>query len=421
MRQGIVLLHRYVGLAVTIFLVIAGLTGSLLAFNHELEEVINPQLMLVDPPSAEALPLSPLVLRQRVQGQFPNAEVNYVPLRLEHGKAVRFHIEPKTDPGTSPLYDNEVFIDPYTGKILGTRKWGDITQGMKNLMPFIYRLHYTLALDKLGAYAMGIVALVWTIDCFGGLFLTLPVAARRGRDASSNPRKGWWSRWAPAWGLRWKAGGYRLNFDLHRAGALWTWAMLLVFAWSSVGFNLRDIYNPIMGTVFSTQMEIAAIPKLGTKQKEPGIDWPAALARGRELIAEESLRIGMVLEAEEALQYNPAKGIYRFRARTSSDIRDHGGSTSIYFDANTGERRAVYIPTGVASGDTVSTWIMTLHMGRIWGLPMQIFVFVMGLVVTLLSLTGLVIWLKKRRARNSKTQKTIEPAARQGSFQAGLR
>ena len=38
------LLHRYAGLAMTVFLIIVGLTGSLLAFYNELEHAINPHL-----------------------------------------------------------------------------------------------------------------------------------------------------------------------------------------------------------------------------------------------------------------------------------------------------------------------------------------------------------------------------------------
>ena len=34
--------------------------------------------------------------------------------------------------------------------------------------------------------------------------------------------------------------------DLHRAGGLWLWAMLFVFAWSSVAFNLTPAYDAVM-------------------------------------------------------------------------------------------------------------------------------------------------------------------------------
>jgi uncharacterized iron-regulated membrane protein len=40
-----------------------------------------------------------------------------------------------------------------------------------------------------------------------------------------------------------------------------------------------------------------------------------------------------------------------------------------------------------------------LHSGRIAGVPGRILLSVMGLVVAMLSLTGIVIWLKKRQAR----------------------
>lgn len=42
MRPLLVLLHRYLGLATALFLALAGLTGSLLAFQHEIDEWLNP-------------------------------------------------------------------------------------------------------------------------------------------------------------------------------------------------------------------------------------------------------------------------------------------------------------------------------------------------------------------------------------------
>ena len=40
-----VVTHRYAGLAMTVFLIIVGLTGSLLAFYAELEQALNPQFL----------------------------------------------------------------------------------------------------------------------------------------------------------------------------------------------------------------------------------------------------------------------------------------------------------------------------------------------------------------------------------------
>ena len=127
---------------------------------------------------------------------------------------------------------SRLFLDPWSGEELGRRRPGDLSQGLINLMPFLLELHYTLALGGTGFQILGIVALVWTIDCFIGFYLTLPVSTGA-----------FWRRWKPSWLVKWRAGAYRLNFDLHRAGGLWVWAMLLIFAWSSVMFNLRSVYH----------------------------------------------------------------------------------------------------------------------------------------------------------------------------------
>ncbi len=46
-----------------------------------------------------------------------------------------------------------------------------------------------------------------------------------------------------------------------------------------------------------------------------------------------------------------------------------------------------------------------LHSGRILGLPGRILISLMGLVVAALSVTGVVIWARKRRARLAATRR----------------
>ena len=51
---------------------------------------------------------------------------------------------------------------------------GDLSQGLINLMPVIYDLHWRLALGDLGQWTLGVLALIWTIDCFVGILPSLP-------------------------------------------------------------------------------------------------------------------------------------------------------------------------------------------------------------------------------------------------------
>src|SRR5690606_13559522 len=95
-----------------------------------------------------------------------------------------------------------------------------------------------------------------TLDCFVALYLTLPQRREsashllRSTQSGNAEAKTWWQRWKPAWRIRWRQGGYKLTFDLHRAGGLWLWLILLVFAGSSVYMNLGDtVYTWAMRAV----------------------------------------------------------------------------------------------------------------------------------------------------------------------------
>jgi uncharacterized iron-regulated membrane protein len=399
MRSLVVAVHRYVGLVLAGFLLLAGVTGSLLAWNEELDAALNPALFRAAPPAPGALPLDAAALREIVAAHHPAARVDFVPFaRTGHG-ATYFLVDPD-----APGADDQVFVDPWTGTILGSRRWGDIGQGTRNLMPFIYRLHYSLALDTVGATLLGIVALLWTIDCLAGAWLTLP-PLRRGAN------KAWLMRWWPAWKVRRGGGAYKLNVDLHRAGGLWPWAMLFVLAWSSVAFNLGTVYHPVMRTLFDHQPGAELLPRRGLPQPVPGMSWQAAQDTGRRLMAQACLARGERVLEETMMRYDPRTATFRYVARTTADVRDRYGTTAVVFDAATGRPYAWWWPTGVASGDTIRTWITSLHMAATWGMPFKLFMTVLGVAVAMLSVTGVVIWRRKRQGRIAAARRDRHPDA----------
>jgi uncharacterized iron-regulated membrane protein len=53
-------------------------------------------------------------------------------------------------------------------------------------------------------------------------------------------------------------------------------------------------------------------------------------------------------------------------------------------------------------------WLICLHITDVFGMPYQIFVCVLGLVIALLSVTGVYIWWKKSRAQKfSKAHRSM--------------
>lgn len=396
-RALAIVVHRWVGLAMTVFLVVAGLTGSLISFYQELDVALNPALRRVRAPVAGARLLDPLVLRDRLQARLPaDRAARFVALQQAHDRAATFHVD--VPPAREGAVDDEYFVDPYSGELLGSRRAGDLGQGIQNLMPFILRLHYSLALGSLGETLFGLVALLWTLDCFVGMYLTLPPRPRTGQAA---PRKPWLARWKPAWLLR-ASKLFALVFTWHRASGLWVWALLLVFAWSSVGLNLQRVYNPVMRLAFGMRDEAwEQLPELATPKRTAALGWNAARDMSRAAMAERAARDGFEIIHERSLGYYPERGAYRYRVRTSLDVSDRYAGTTVWLDGDTGRTLAFDFPTGETTGNTLSTWLYQLHFGAVasGGLPYRIVVCLMGLLVALLSITGVWIWAKKRGKR----------------------
>lgn len=393
LRAAMVLAHRLGGLALAAFLLVAGLTGSLLAWNAPLDAALNPQWFDAPPPVAGAQPLDPLRLRQTVQDLHPQALVARVPLAREPGRAAVFVLRPL--PGAGALAHDQVFVDPYSGRVLGARRWGDLSQGWHNLMPFIYRLHHSLALGEVGTWLLGLVSLLWMLDSGVGLYLTLPTRSR------SPGRQDWALRWARAWKLdlrsRWRA-----TFDLHRAGGLWLWPALFVLAWSSFALNLPQWHDPLLRAVAGQQPGVQALPRRQPPLWQPALGWEAAHARARVLMQAQAAQHGFELLGESSLAYDPSRGLYRYDVRSSLDIKDHGGSTRLFLDGHTGALAATWFPTGAAGGDTLLTWLSQLHMATVGGLAYRLLVTLAGLGVAVLSVTGVLVWMRKRSARRHR-------------------
>lgn len=390
-RPALAALHRYAGLLMAGFLIVAGVTGSALAWKDELEAAMLPAVFRAAPPTPGAAPLDALLLRETIAARFPQAQVSYAPLSTPQGHSMVFYLRQS---GDVPLASDEVFVNPYTGALLGQRRWGEISQGAINLLPFIERLHYALALGDTGLLVFGLVAIVWSIDCFIGAALTFPARLKK-RAPGSKP---WLLRWRPSWLLRRHGGSYKLVFDLHRAGGLWLWAMLLVFAWSGVAFNLYGAYAAVMHPLFAHQGAEEIVAQ-HTPSPGPPLDWPAARAQGRQLMDALARQHAFTIIEENALAYERALGVYSYNVRSSRDVRAHKGLTTVFFDAASGRQLAAWLPTGAASGDTIRSWISALHMASMWGWPFKLFICAMGLLVAGLSVTGVLIWRRKRQGK----------------------
>jgi len=379
-------------LTLALFLTIAGLTGAALAWQDTIEAWTAPGLVLARPGTAGAAVRDPVALVGAAQARHPGMVVSFLPLTVTPGHALRLRVTWQ-DPDHAPDWD-ELFIDPCSGQELGHRRWGDLTQGITNLMPFVYRLHYSLLMGSWGEWVMGLAALVWALDCLVGFALTLP---RRQRADAPAPRV-WLSRWRPAWAVRWRASRTKVTFDLHRAGGLWIWPALLVFALSSVSFNLPQIYGPAMRALGGRDANaVLASFSLPSPRLHPAIDFAAARARGQMLARE--VDPAVVPRGTTWLWHVPSAGVYVYGFTTRADIPDAGGGSRVIFDSNSGRLMATTLARNAPAANRFTDWIVALHMARVFGPVWQMMVSLIGALVAMLSVTGLLIWHKRRAAR----------------------
>lgn len=388
MRKILVILHRWFGLGVALFLFQAGLTGALIAWDHELDALLNPELYESEHPAgAEVLP--PLRLAELVEQADPRLQVTYLPLAVEPGHAVMMSVWPRQDPATGEPYElgfDQLAVNPVTGQVQGQREWGKLSLSRQQVMPFLYKLHYNLHLPEvsgidLGVWFMGLVALVWLADTFIALCISFP--SRRA--------------WRKSFAFRFNKGGYRLNFDLHRSGGVWTWLLLLPLAITAVSMNLeREVVRPVVSW-FSPLAESPFASRTPNNQ-----NIPPEVTRERVMALAASSGRELGIEAPPGgLFYSPPYEVYGVGFHAPGNGHGDGGlgNAWLYYDGRSGAPAGAVIPGRGSAGDVFMQLQFPLHSGRILGVPGRVLITALGLVVAMLSATGVVIWAKKRRVR----------------------
>jgi hypothetical protein len=105
---------------------------------------------------------------------------------------------------------------------------------------------------------------------------------------------------------------------------------------------------------------MASFMSMANPNESPRLGWRDALARGEQLMADQSARHGFTFRKPLGLMYIPEIGAYIYDVRGSRDIFERapkGGSTSVTFDGNTGELRELSQPRGEHLGNTLESWL----------------------------------------------------------------
>lgn len=378
-RRLLTISHRWFGLGAALWLLLLALTGTAIAFHDEIDRTLNPDLRRVEP-AGSPLPLSQIAAA--VERAEPGTVLDYLMLPTRPDDAILAFVAPHAGTGRAGGHVfRQYYVDSYRGLILGSRVFGEFGLDARRLMPFLYQLHMDLMLGGPGKWLLGLVAFLWIADHLVSAAISFP----RGRA------------WIRSFAIRWRAGGYRLRFDLHRAIGLWLFPVTLMLAvtglsvtWSETFANAVNLVSPTSG------FPVDKLPVQPTPLYSPSVSIDRAVA-----IAE--ARAGARVSA---ISLHPDKGAYWIRLFDTRDL-DQIGQRWIVVDYQTGQvLRDRHVSEGTG-GDAFTAWLFPLHNGTAMGLPGRILIALTGLVLSAVIVTGIFICSRKLQAHRASATRRL--------------
>jgi uncharacterized iron-regulated membrane protein len=228
---------------------------------------------------------------------------------------------------------------------------------------------------------------VWFLTTFVGVVLIWPTAWRSSKG------------WKPLLSMRTQSGSYKLNYDLHRTASLLTLPILLVVAFTSIYLNLPGVVKPAIKAL-SPVFNLASIPSAGRMD----LDSPRVSVEQAIAIASEA----MPDARNQSVGRDFVKGLYSVRMQLPGDISSTGNNT-VYVRMADGQVVFQRKAADASAGDVFSAWQYPLHSGEAFGLLGQCLVCFGAVALVAMCVTGLNVWLRKRRSSLKRPKSRLAP------------
>ncbi|MDF5946521.1 TonB-dependent receptor [Pseudomonas aeruginosa] len=358
---------------------LAGLTGSLLAFHRRNRRMAEPRLLRRGRGRRAPFPGQPGATR-RVTLSATTGVVHGVS-RGGRASGVARHRAAR-EAGAKVEHD-VFYLDPVSGEEVGKRLWAACCFQPANLVSWVLEFHHNLSpAGELGAVPDGRVAMFWFLDCFVGAWLdpaARPAVLEQVDDSLEDQAR------------------QRLPLQLRPASRRrpWLWLLLAPVALSSVASNLpSQVFKPLVSLFSPIEPERLR----GARAAAQGATGETRLDYDRtfQLASVEAARLG-IAEPIGELYYSFE---YNFFGAGFGDHDDPMGKSWLFFHGSDGRLLGQEVAGQGSWGERFYRLQYPIHGGRIAGLPGRIAIAALGLAIAGLSLTGVYIWWRKRRARH---------------------
>ena len=389
-RQRWLMVHLWLGLILGLLLSIYGITGSILVFYAEIDEWLQPEMLVVEVPVQEDYrPLADIFAagHQAMPPQAKHSFANY-PRNAQAAFKLRFTFD---DNGNEQRW--LVAVNPYTAQITGKQFQGLSTDLFPNhFIDFVFELHYALLLPwEISSPIVGLSGMLLIISTLTGIIVWWPLTGK----------------WRQALAFKTGAGKVRFNYELHKVSGIYTLLVMIPVLFSGIYMVLPrnvvpviEIFSPVTYRYWFQ----STLP--ATNATAIGMDKAVDIARQQYPDGRPSMIYGA---SEPTKTYTVCQdGVNApgsLLKRRCTVIDQYTGKILDLDDPS--------LPTATA-GEVFTHWQWSLHSGQAFGMTGRILVFITGLICPVLFVTGVIRWRQKRRAakqhqarQSAKSSQTI--------------
>jgi uncharacterized iron-regulated membrane protein len=350
-RKALFQVHLWSGLIVGLYVVLIGLTGSILVYRYEIEHAINPALNKIVPGQGRA----------SVQTALDDHRARYPELTFQQlaipSEADRSWFWRARDRANNRVY---VYFNQYTGQHIGAEVHKDLW------MQWIYDLHAYLLMQKPGLLWNGIGGTAVAVLCLSGLVIWWPGIKQWRFGFTYSPKNGW----------------KRQNYDLHKVTGFWSFAVLLVVALTGVYYCYPNEARALIGKISGHPM---VVDPLMTGMPAPTIkaSLDTVLAE-----AEAALPGGRVWALTIPAR---ADSPYTFRKIMPGDWH-RAGDHWVFLSVETGKPIRWEKTSDFPWGTRLIKSMAPLHFGTWGGTFSRVLYILLGIAVSLLAATGYLMY-----------------------------
>ncbi len=367
LRKIFLKIHLYISLWLGAFLVIAGLTGSILVYEHTLDKFFNSESMLIEHPGNQSKSIAELINSANLQSPIKGAPSHIqLPTSPDEALIIRYQMPAEGNHKGHNHHFYELMLNQYTGEVIGQR------DQFTSLMGLVLRLHFNLFADETGQLIMGITSLLTLLLIMTGIYI-------------------WWPKLKhlkAAFIIKRNASPTRFNFDLHKTVGIYTALILFSVSLSGVHFNMPYLFRPIVNYFSPVDNMRAAV--VSEKVMDVSISTETAIN-----IAEQ---IFPGIEVKRVSFPANKTGVYMVMGKQIDEMSDKG-TTILWVDQYSGKVLKAKDPHQLSPGNAFLNIQLPLHNGEILGEPGRVLVLIAGFAPLLLMITGVIHWLKKRRSK----------------------